>query len=881
MRITDLTCEYLSSPLGVDAPVPRFGWRLIDPDGRRGLYQGALQVRVERAHAGERILLWDSGKVNGAHSVNVDYAGPPLDTAWDLRWRVRAWPALSGVEGDMAGQPTEWSNEARVVTGVMAPDDWKGLWIRCAQAEEHQHCWFRKSFTVASVPDLAIVYLCSIGYHELYVNGRRIGDAVLTPGVTNLQKRALYMTYDIVDALQPGENVIAVWTGPGWARADGSYGKGVWDQTPMFRCQLHMGKEPVLHSAADWRCCVSSSENIGHWKGGGQGTYGGERIDARRYQPGWNAVGFDDSEWSLSETATQSVECSSALLEPDRKVEQLNPVSIEKRDDAWRIDMGHNYTGWFEIDLEDGTAGEVVRIQTANRTEETVEYDQESEYIFDESGRGTFCHRFNWMAGRWITIQGLCRKPTPEQVRGYVVTNDRRRTGSFSCSNPLLNQIYETDLNTYIANTVNGVVMDCPHRERYGYGEVALACSWGCGLPNYTSAAFYTKCMRDWADVQDETGMINTIAPQPYPGAGGTLWSSAPITLGWEFFQAYGDKRQLEAGYPVMKRWLDYLDAAVTAGGVLMPYTIVSRFLGDWATPHGNEYGDRPEAQLFNNCVYAYDLMVFVEAAHALGYADDVETYTARLASLREHAHDYFYNPESGLYVDGLQQSMLFPLYTHITPAHLRQRVFDGFIAALEEKGYLDTGSPGLPIILKYVIEDLQCPQLLYPYLAKTSYPSYGFFLERGETAWPEYWEVDGIASRIHTCYTSIAGYFVKGIGGIRPDPRRPGMQHVLIRPCLLDDLDFAHTETESLYGRISCKWGRDGDSVIYDIEIPVNSWAEVTLPGASPDACTENGMPIRQAIGVEVAAYDETDLTLCVGAGTYSWRTSVEEPEK
>ena len=631
-----------------------------------------------------------------------------------------------------------------------------------------------------------------------------------------------------------------------------------------------------LHSDASWKCKISSSENSGMCRGGGQGEYGGEIIDARRHIPDWSMPSHDDGDWANASAYPTSRILSASLIEPDRKVETLAPVEITEENGLYKVDMGRNFTGWFEIDLRNGKVGETVKFMTANQPGKTVEFNQQSHYIFDAGGSGTFCHRFNYMAGRWITIEGLSYKPRPRDIRGYIVTNDRKRIGRFECSKELFNRIYETDLRTYIANTVNGVVMDCPHRERYGYGEIALACAWGCGLPNFESAAFYTKSIRDWFDVQREDGFVNTIAPQTYNGAGGTLWSSAPVTLSWEFYKAYGDRRHLERAYQPMKKWLDFLNQSVSDEGILTAYDRQSRFLGDWATPHGSEYGGKPAAKLFNNCVYAYNLDVFVQVAGILGKSEDVDTYSARLAELRKNAHKHFFNEETKQYIDGRQLSMVFPLYTGITPDHEREAVFANFVDEItNNKPYFDTGSPGLPILLKYIIEHAERADLLYPCLTRTEHPGYGFFLNSGETTWPEYWQIVGHSSRIHTCYTSIAGYFTKGIGGIRPDPSSYGMKRFIIKPNLVGDLTFANTTSGSLYGRIESNWSRSGNTGEFHIAVPPNTTAKVFIPAKDVKDVLEGGQPAAKADGVTYLEKDGIYAVFSVDSGEYEFSSS------
>ena len=871
LAVTDLRCEYLSDPLGIDTAQPRFSWKLVDAENTRGQRQTAYRMVVEAADGDgtqANAVLWDSGKVASPESVNNIYGGTELDSGRSCSWKVRVW--------DMDGNASDWSPPARFTVGLLKASDWQGEWIRYKEADNIKHIWYRKKFSLDKVPARAFAYLCSIGYHELYVNGERIGTRVLSPGVTDLEKRAQYVTYDITDRLKQGDNVIAVWTGPGWARADGSYGKRVWNQDSLVKCQVNLSNGLSLHSDADWKCKISSSENLGLWKGGGKGEYGGELIDARRQVAGWNMPSHDDSGWANATAYQKSLILSAEMQEPDRMVATLTPVARTEKDGLYTFDMGRNFTGWLEFKLRNGREGDVVRFMTANRADETCEFKQESQYIHDASGTGTFHHRFNYMAGRWITVAGLGYKPDLQDLRCFIVTNDRKRIGKFECSNELFNRIYETDLRTYLSCSVNGVTMDCPHRERYGYGEVALACTWGCAIPNFESAPYYRKVARDWFDVQRDDGFVNTIAPQVYKGAGGTLWSSSPVTMNWEFYKAYGDKRQLELAYLSMKKWLDFLHRSVSADGVLKSYENASRFLGDWATPHGSEYGNTPAAELFNNCVYAYCLDVFVRVASILGRTEDAGTYADRLAALRKGAHRHFFNEDSKTYIDGRQLAQAFPLYTGITPEHERQAVFANFVNEIgKNKRYLDTGSSGLPILLKYIIEDAERADLLYPCLARTEQPGYGYFLKSGETTWPEYWQITGIASRIHTCYTGIAGYFIKGIGGIRPDPSAYGMKKFLIKPNLVGDLTYAHTTSGSYYGTMVSNWSKSATAATFDIEIPPNTDATVYIPAGDVKEVKEGGRPAATAAGVTYLEKDGSYVVFAVASGVYQFVSS------
>jgi alpha-L-rhamnosidase len=219
---------------------------------------------------------------------------------------------------------------------------------------------------------------------------------------------------------------------------------------------------------------------------------------------------------------------------------------------------------------------------------------------------------------------------------------------------------------------------------------------------------------------------------------------------------------------------------------------------------------------------------------------------------------------------------MAFPLYTGITPEHERKAVFANFVDEItNNKPYLDTGSPGLPILLKYIIEDVERVDLLYHCLTRTEQPGYGYFLSKGQTTWPEYWQIEGHASKIHTCYTSIAGYFIKGIGGIRPDPASYGMQKFIIKPNLVGDLTYANTTSGSYYGTMVSNWSRSGVTGQFHIEIPPNTMAKVFIPAKSVNDVLEGGQPAAKANGVTYLDKEGDYVVFLVDSGEYRFSSS------
>ncbi|MDR0610093.1 MAG: glycoside hydrolase family 78 protein [Planctomycetaceae bacterium] len=425
--------------------------------------------------------------------------------------------------------------------------------------------------------------------------------------------------------------------------------------------------------------------------------------------------------------------------------------------------------------------------------------------------------------------------PRLEDCTAYAVSTDLKRTGHFKSSNELFNKIYETDIWTFFANTQEGYTSDCPHRERCGYGEVATACSWGLGLPNLDAGAYYRKVVRDWVDVQTEDGWGRHVAPQPHDGHwGGAMWSSAGMNVAMHHYQHYGDKQIIETVYSAAKRWLEFLNAN-TKDGLLQQYRKENNghFLGDWLAPHSrSEFGTSIQSVYFNNCVYAMNLETFIDFAKLLGHKDDVALYRERLKKLRPAIHAKFYNTESATYCTGTQVQNAFAILTNVTPDNERAKVATFIHNDLNGKHpYFDMGSSGLTVLLKYFVANSGEGKTVAAILNKTEFPGYGYFIDKGESTWPEDWKID-VPSKIHTCYTGIAGWLIKGLGGIQLDEMQPGYKHFIIRPVIVDETTFAEASAESPYGQIVSRWERSKDNVTLSVIIPPNTTATVYVDG-------------------------------------------------
>jgi alpha-L-rhamnosidase len=365
------------------------------------------------------------------------------------------------------------------------------------------------------------------------------------------------------------------------------------------------------------------------------------------------------------------------------------------------------------------------------------------------------------------------------------------------------------------------------------------------------------------------------------------MWmANSPITI-WETYRILGDKKLLKNHYPTLKKWMNWLyehSDYENGGGLKIGTRGTLEFpgLGDWCTPRGNFWSssNSPESAHFNNCVYAFMLESASEIAKTLGKKEDAKIYTNRLKVQRKATHQNIYNTETGKYGLGHQVNQAFALLSGVTPESEKQKVYDNLIdQVLYKFPYYDTGSSGQALYTRYFTEYGERMDLIYELLKDKRHPSYGYFLEQGKTVWPERWSAIG-NSQIHTCYTGIGGYFIKGFAGIRPDSEHLGMQHFIIKPSPVGDLTFANTSYQSMYGTIVSNWKKNEKEATFHIEVPVNSSAKVYIPAIEKMAVFEGENVAEQSEEIKYIGTEKSDavgnyIIYEVGSGTYNFRVS------
>ncbi len=711
---------------------------------------------------------------------------------------------------------------ALAVSFFEAQSSWIGTFDKSSPEEggSYPAPYFRKEVNLASSPCEALIHICGLGFYELYINGKKVGDKVLTPPITNYDTRPLHKllyhyddqstqrylfdSYDITPYLHKGANAIGIILGNGWYNLTDRTVEGtLWYDTPrvaaLMKVSFGGGKKGdlTLQTDSTWKF---SKGALLH-----DGIFSGEIYDATLEHEGWTMAGFDDSKWQNAPFVRRpSGKAMPSAAPPDRITGTLRPTldSVSKGG-RYHFSIPHTISGWLRLQDIKAERGDTIRLRFIS--EEGLSYGQADTYICRGTPGGeSWSPRFTWHAFRRVEIDS----PVPlssDNVLAQEVRTDVPVVGSFKCSDTLLNRIHDAYILTQNANMHGSVSSDCPHRERAAYTGDAL-----CGsivMPFvYDSDEFYRKWLDDMEDARNHvTGYVPHTAPFA-GGGGGPAWGSAMVLLPYFHYLHYGEVSILSEHYDAMKGWVEYLGTRTDERGIIVREEPRGWCLGDWCTP---ERVQIPES-LVNTCFYYRCATVLSTVASILGKGEDSSRYSELAKGIKDSFNEAFLDSERGCYWEGRQGADAFPLAFGMVPEEMRKRVEEHLLTHTRECGYhFDTGIHGTPLTLDALTKAGHADVALQM-LRRRDFPSFGYLLDPANTNLWERW--DGEESHSHPMFGSVVGWMYRTLGGINLEKADWERGEMTLTPHFLPGISFVDCSYMTPYGKVTIQWDRKSE---------------------------------------------------------------------
>jgi alpha-L-rhamnosidase len=874
-----LRCNNLKNPTGIDTSLPVFSW-ILNPISR-GDGQAAYEILVASSRqnlARDNGDLWDSGRLYSSQSIEVSYAGKPLASGAFCFWKVRVW--------DTKGSASEWSEPAFWTMGLLDATNWQAKWIGLDETTTNADRrlparWLRKEFAVSNTVSRASVYFSGLGWSELYLNGQKIGDHVLSPPLSQYAKREYYETYEISRLLKPGANAIGVVLGNGrfFSPRKNALNSGF----PKLLLQLHVefadGTQTNIVSDESWKVTADGPIIANN-------EYDGEEYDARKELSGWSEPGFNAANWQSAQVvAAPGGVLSGIRQDPMRITGEIKPVAMKQLSPGVYIyDLGQNMVGWCRLNVQ-GPAGTRVGLRFAETLESSgglytnnLRSARVNDiYTLKGGGEETWQPRFTLHGFRYVELTGYPGTPTLDSLTGCVVNDDMPVTGSFESSNPLLNKIYN-NIVWGVRDNYRSIPTDCPQRdERQGWlGDRAEEDRGETYF--YDNDAFYAKWMQDIADAEKDNGSISDVSPSYWSDYHDDVtWPTASIVTPQVLSDQFGDERTIAEHYDSAKKWTDHMMTFVVNG--ISPRDQY----GDWCMPpedqtiiHSQDPARLTAGPLLATAFFYSDLRLMQHYALQLGKTNDANTYGQLADQMKTAFNEKFLNRQTGEYGNGTPTSSILPLAFDMVPDDMHDKVF-GYLTN-EISGpwhdHVGTGVLGGKYLMRVLSENGR-PDLAYTLVTQTNYPSWGYMADHGATTIWELWDGDTADPAMNSGnHVMLIGdlpiWFYENLAGIKPDPEQPGFKHIIMQPTPVGDLEFVKASHLSSYGWISSEWHKDGKEFEWQIKIPAGTTATVYLPAALPADVTESGNLLTRTEGVKILPAEAGRVVLSVASGSY-----------
>ena len=874
LTVNQLTCEHLKNPIGLDVIQPRLSWKLQSAEKNTLQVNYSIRVATNKNFSAKTIA-WQTGKTLSSQSVLLPYNGNAVEAGTIYYWQVKVW--------DNYNNESAWSDAAMWETGLLKTQNFKAKWIEPVQdtLRNMPAILLRTNFVLTKKIASAQAYVTAHGFYELYLNGNKVGTDIFTPGWTSYNKRLQYQTYDISNLLQNGNNAVGAMLGDGWYRGSLAWENnwGIWGKKLGLLCQLQIvfqdGSTQTIVSDESWKGSQNGPITI-------NGIYNGETYDARKEISDWNKASFNDASWkpvNIAQYSNDNLIATQSVAV--KKIQEIHPVKIFTTPKGLLVaDFGQNMVGWVKLNVT-GTAGTVVTIKHSEILDKFGNFYTDNlraalataTYVLKGGKQETYEPRFSFFGFRYIAIDGYPGTLKPEDITGVVIHSDMTPTGTFECSDPMINQLQHNIQWGQKGNFVD-VPTDCPQRdERLGWTGDAQAFVRTAAY-NMDVSSFFTKWLKDVSADQLPDGKVPFVIPDVLKNNGcsagwGDVATIAPFTI----YRVYGDQQILQNQYPGMKAYLEYIrksagDTYLWKGGSVF---------GDWLfykSMQQTENDGYTSPDMIATMFYAYSAKLVAQAAKVLGKIEEEKMYNELFENVKAAFNKNYVTPE-GRIASESQTSYVLALNFELLPQSLRTKAVNYLVDDIKQRGnHLSTGFLGTPYLC-HVLSQNGRTDVAFDLLMQQSFPSWLYPVKMGATTIWERWDGQktdstfqdvGMNSFNHYAYGAIGDWMYRVVAGI--EIGEAGYKHILIQPHTDKRLSYARASFESSYGTIVSAWQVKDKKFTLTVKIPANTTASVTLPSTEISNVTEHGKALAGSF--KTIRQSGENVVVEIGSGEY-----------
>lgn len=922
---TYLRTEYKVNPF-VDDKAPRLSWELTAKGFNQK--QTAYQILVASSEANLKKNigdLWDTKKQKSPRTNQIEYAGTALKSGQKVWWKVKVWN-----QDDKEGK---WSAISTWEMAKLNSSDWKAKWIgvdlnHLAKKGEYHlppSPYIRKQVQLGKKVSSARLYISSLGLHNFYINGEKIGNDYFASGWTDYNKRVYYNVYDVTSNIKNGDNVFGAILSNGWYAGYLGYAllvgtpqvRQFYGDYPLMKAQIDVtfedGSKEVIHSDNSWKTSVGAILESDFLEG--------EAHDASKEPIGWNTVGFNDSQWG---NVSQVDDKSGQLLQlypsnPVRIFKELPTKSIKKiAEGKYIIDFGQNFAGIVRLKMK-GDAGQTLTFRYGEmlhtdgslmvenlRKARGIDY-----YTFrgDASGE-EWSPSFTFHGFQFVEVSGLKGEPKADFLTGLALTSDLNTVGHFESDNAMLNQLYSNIVWTQKANYLD-VPTDCPQRdERLGWtGDAQVYMR--SAIFNQDVAPFHTKWVQDLHDSQWANGAYPVYAPMPVNSKGVAAirasdtfspgWSEAGIICTYEIFHGYDDLRIVKKSMPYMIKFMDFLKKKAINGvmveGIFEDASPKGGF-GDWLS-----VGPKTSPDLLATTYYFYCTKMMVEMAHAIGDHQRAKQYEEELKVIRSGFKKHYMDADQKIkinakvygngegYVEGqngfsghTQSAYANVIYSGILDENDTKKAGEYLRELVEQNGNkLTTGFLGFKPLLPALSKTGNVDKA-YALMLSEEYPSLGYEVANGATSIWERWDSftkdkgfihnAAMNSFSHYAFGSVNEWMFENMIGIKAIQN--GYQQISIKPEMENyGVAKASGSFRSIAGKISSNWQITNTEKVLNVEIPVNVTAFCHIKADNQNKIKLNGKSLDKLAYVKSISNKDGHVIIELGSGNYKFNVA------